>query len=320
VLLIVWFIPPFADLVRAISPVSENLTGIDKLAADTPRQVANAHTLFNVGIAFAFLPFAGLFARFCEWIVPDRPLAPDAVFEPRYLEDKLLSTPVLALDSARREIGHAGGFVQQMLDAILPAVTSGTKESLRSIADTDEKVDVLHGHVAAYLGRIGQQQLSDSQTRELSGLIAAVNDLESMGDLIETDLVDIGLKRIDTGVVVDESVRTTFDMIQREVAAVTGTALRAVVENDVNAAREVIGAKTRVNELIDEAALELTKLLTAADRKKIGVYAVEVAILDKLKRIYYYAKRMAKTVPESETEEPRIPERFGTEAPAGSGA
>ena len=72
VLLIVWFIPPFADLVRGVSPASEHLAGMDRLAADTPRQVANAHTLFNVGIAFLFLPFAGVFARFSEWVVPDR--------------------------------------------------------------------------------------------------------------------------------------------------------------------------------------------------------------------------------------------------------
>jgi phosphate:Na+ symporter len=320
VLLIIGFIPQFAELVRAISPSGSDLVGMERLAAETPRQIANAHTLFNVGIAFAFLPFAGLFARFCEWLVPDGALQPVPVFEPRYLEDKLLSTPVLALDSARREIGHAGGVVQEMLNAILPAVISGSKESLRSIADTDEKVDVLHGHVAAYLGRIGQEQLSTSQTRELSGLIAAVNDLESMGDLIETDLVDIGLKRIDTGATVDERVQKTFDEIQKEVAAITDTALRAVVENDVAAARTVIGAKTRINALIDNAALALTKLLASGDRKKVSVYAIEVAILDKLKRIYYYAKRMAKTVPEAETEEPREVERFGGETPVESRA
>ena len=32
------------------------LVGMDKLAAETPRQIANAHTMFNVGIAIVFLP------------------------------------------------------------------------------------------------------------------------------------------------------------------------------------------------------------------------------------------------------------------------
>ena len=123
VLLIVWFIPPFADLVRSISPASEHLTGMDRLAADTPRQVANAHTLFNVGIAFLFLPFAGVFARFCEWVVPDRPLTEaeelDARHEPKYLDDVLLDTPALALERAQLEIGRLGDRVSDMYEAFL---------------------------------------------------------------------------------------------------------------------------------------------------------------------------------------------------------
>ena len=75
VLLVVWFIEPFADLARMISPSAETLTGVDRLASEVPRQVANAHSIFNVGATIVFLPFAALVARFAEWVVPDRPLA-----------------------------------------------------------------------------------------------------------------------------------------------------------------------------------------------------------------------------------------------------
>jgi len=316
VLLIVGLIPPFAELVRMISPAAPELVGMERLAAETPRQIANAHTLFNVGIALGFLPFATLFARFCEWAVPDRPLPAQAVFEPRYLEEKLLTTPVLAIDSARREIGHAGGFVEEMFDAIIPAVGGGSKSSLREIAETDEKVDALHGHIAAYLGRIGQQELSTTQTRELSGLISATNDLESMGDLIETDLVDIGLKQIEIGLTLDSEVRGTFAEIHRDIAGLVHSALRAVVENDADAARNVIEAKGQVNASIEAAASELTKLLLSGDRQQLAVYTTEVGILDKLKRIYYYAKRIAKTVSDSEVPEPRESARFNHEPKA----
>ena len=99
----VWFIPYLAEFVRTISPVAGGLTGMDKLAAETPRQIANAHTTFNIFFALAFLPAAGLVARFCEWVVPDRPLVEPVVIQPRYLDKELLSTPALAIDRARRE-------------------------------------------------------------------------------------------------------------------------------------------------------------------------------------------------------------------------
>ena len=72
VIIIFPFIPYLADLVRDISPVAAaGVVGMEKLAVETPRQIANAHTIFNVGLAFTFLPFASWFARLCEWIVPD---------------------------------------------------------------------------------------------------------------------------------------------------------------------------------------------------------------------------------------------------------
>ena len=47
-----FWIPYFADIVRWISPVSD-AEGMEKLASETPRQIANAHTLFNVSVATA---------------------------------------------------------------------------------------------------------------------------------------------------------------------------------------------------------------------------------------------------------------------------
>jgi phosphate:Na+ symporter len=69
VLLLIGFIPEFAALVRWVSPAA---VGAD-LAAIAPRQIANAHTLFNVGIAMVFLPLIDLFVRLCYFLVPGKP-------------------------------------------------------------------------------------------------------------------------------------------------------------------------------------------------------------------------------------------------------
>ena len=124
VALIVAFIPYLADFVRWLSPVAaEGVTGVDKLAAETPRQIANAHTVFNVGIAVLFLPLAGLFARFCEFVVPDKPMEEVGIAQTKYLDDALLTTPALALDHTRMEIGHMGESVKAMISGMMPAIT-----------------------------------------------------------------------------------------------------------------------------------------------------------------------------------------------------
>src|SRR5437016_3067324 len=83
VVLVFPFIGPFTDVVA-------------RTAADPARQIANAHTLFNIGISLAFLPFTPWASRAVESLVPDAPEG-DSPFRARYLDERALETPALAL-------------------------------------------------------------------------------------------------------------------------------------------------------------------------------------------------------------------------------
>ena len=299
VLIIVGFIPLLADLVRSISPVAEaGLSGADKLAAETPRQIANAHTIFNVGLAFTFLPFSAQFARFCEWVVPDRPLAEQpAVVASRYLDDALLDTPSLALDRTRLEALHMGEYVEVMLRDVMPAIFAGDRAKLESVREGDEAVDRLHEETVAYLAKISRGELTDQQTRDFMKLMEAVNNLENMGDIIETDLVDLGNKLVDENVKMSDGTRQVLGDIHAAVSRSVQAAVLAVSQNSVESARIVTSMKDDMNRLIEAAEVHQATRLVAAEPGRIPAYTIEVEIIEKLKRIYYFAKRMAKTVP-----------------------
>jgi len=215
----------------------------------------------------------------------------------------LLETPSLALDRVRLEIGHIGGRVREMLGLILPAILSGDRTSLRAIARIDDDVDVLHGHVVTYLGQISRKVLTEGHTRGLVELMAAVNDLESIGDIIETDLVHLGNERISAGVSISSSTREVLSEVHRAVAAATQRAIGSVAENDPVAAREVIAMKAALGRLTETAAMHEIKRLVAEEPNRLAAYTIEMDIIEKLKRIYYLAKRMAKTVDAGSQEE-----------------
>ena len=295
VLLIVWFIPPFAELVRNISPAEPGLTGFDRLAAETPRQVANAHTIFNVGIAFLFLPLAPVFARFCEWVVPDRPMAEPTVVQPKYLDKELLTTPPLALDRARREVGRLGDRVDGMVDAALPAVTSGTEEDLHDLAELDSDIDILHGHIVEYLGRISLGELSSEESHEVMELLQVANHLEQIGDIIETNLVTIGQRRIEEGVVVSKA---TLEVIQRyfdEVSQAFKASVRSVREQDSKAARLVKRMKKDMAALAEETARYELGRLVADEPNRLQTFTREMEIIETLSRIYRMSRKIART-------------------------
>jgi len=301
VLIMVPFIGPFAEFVVYISPsVAEGVTDIDALAKVLPRQVANAHTLFNVGIAVFFLPFISQFARLIYWLVPDKPITEEKIIQPKFLSDMLFHTPSLALDAARHEVKRMGKRVDLMSSATIPAVLNGDKESLLAVRAMYEEVDVLHRHIVTYLAKVSQLHLNEHQTLKLTNIMAAVNDLDHIGDLMEINMVELGLKRIDLGFKISEPTQKVINTLHVVVSDALKAALRAVVDEDKDYATRVITMKEDISKLLKQAELHQAQRLVAVDSGKFEAYNVEVDIIEKLKRIYYHSKRIAKSVIELE--------------------
>ncbi|WP_242518817.1 Na/Pi cotransporter family protein [Halochromatium roseum] len=296
---LVWIglIPQLAEVVRLISPQHAGLTGAARLAAEVPRQIANAHTLFNVANTLIFIGFTGQFARLAEWLVRDRPLGEEElVVRAKYLDDELLATPSLALDRVRLEVLHMGERVQDMMGRIMPAILSGSRDTLRDIERMDDDVDTLHAQIIAYLSKISRLSLTQHQTAELIRLMEAVNDLENIGDVIETNLIVLGHERIQQGVSISQPTREVLTNFHVAVNRAVECAVQAVAQNNELAARSVTSMKQEISRIADSAAAHQAQRLVAEEPNRIPAYTLEIDIIEKLKRIYYFAKRMAKTV------------------------
>ncbi len=293
------FIGPFVKFVVSISPSpAEGLTGLQAAASVLPRQVANAHTIFNATCALVFLPFVTYFARIVYRLVPDKPLPEVEEIQPKYLSDMLFETPSLALDAARHEIKRMGKRVDLMNSAMMPAVLTGNKESLLAVREMYEEVDILHKHLVTYLAKVSQLKLNESQTNKFINLMTAVNNIDYVGDLIEVNMVDLGMRRVKKGFKISAATRKVLDTLHVVVSDALKAAVRAVVEDDKDFAYRVILMKDDVNRLVEKADLHQAQRLLSEDSGKFEAYSVEVDIIEKLKRIYYYSMQMAKTVVE----------------------
>ncbi len=295
---VVWigFIGYLASFVEMFSPASSGLEGVDRLAADTPRQIANAHTLFNVANTVIFLPFTGLLAKLVIRLVPDRPESADAVIQPRYLDGILLSTPALALDRVRMELRRMGERAARMLSEALPVALDGEVEDLKALQSRDEEIDVLHAAVITYLGQLAKENLDQSQTELHYDYLEAANNIESIADLIETNVVTAGMERIGVGFNVSAATHEKLTALHDRVREAVRLTFQALDAHNSAMAGEVIGAKGEINRLADEAEAHLARRLVADEPDRLSLYRFESELIEYLKRVYYFAKRIAKAV------------------------
>ncbi len=179
-LLIVWFIPPFAELIGKITPAGEELPG---------RMIANAHTVFNVLIAIVFLPFTNLFAKLIQRLIPYREEKHDAP-STWYIDHGMLHNPSLALDLARQEVMRMMEIAQRMTEDIIIPFMEKNCNVLKRIHDREKELNFLRDAVNKYLVQIIRQSITAHQVQEAYQMLYAIDEYEQIGDVLSVNLVD----------------------------------------------------------------------------------------------------------------------------------
>jgi len=299
VMIWVAFIPELARFVEWLSPTSPDLTGTAKLAAEVPRQIANAHTVFNVANTIIFLGFTTQFAKLASRLVPEKVVPVTKIIEPKYLDNELLITPSLALERVQMEIGHLGEITQDMLDKIRPAFLSGKPEELNNVAKLDDKADILHDEIMAYLNKLQKEELTEDQNDSLLRLLRISEDLERVGDIIETDLVDTGHEAMREDIASTETTRHAMKALYEAVKLSLAEAIQGIVKNDELASQQVIHMKKDIKHLVDEALEFQAVRVKLQEPDAMKIVRFEGEVIDALNRIYSLAKRIAKlNIPE----------------------
>lgn len=259
---------------------------------DVARQLANAHTVFNVSVALVMLPLLGYLVRWLDRRIPDppphaaRPLA-------SALDAGLLSTPALALSAARIELGRVCAGLAERVAPAAETAMSGNWTELNELTRADDEVDERYRSVVEYLTDVGQGDLSQRRTDELFLLLSLADDLESLGDVLEINLVTIGQRRLERSVELDEVATAHVRELADAVTTAVSTVARALLDDDVDAARDVVAMKPGINALLSRAFAAQAHRLVERGTSDLESFSIERDTLEALRRTYYFAKRAA---------------------------
>jgi len=294
VLIWVFFIPQFAGFVENISPSYPELAGTDRMAAEVPRQIANAHTLFNVVNTFLFIWFTVPLAKLVERLLPARPEPERIIVRPKFLDKELLGAPALALERARFEVGHLGEILLSMLKALPGAIDNpGVVDQVRK---DEDKIDILFEEIVEYLRKIHIKAMTPQESQAFVQLVGATDNLESVGDIIAIDLLKVVEEARIRGIRSTGTLTDIYQNLHTAVMKALEAAIRAVEKDDQQAAQDVLAFKDEVHRLVDQALRHQVGELTSAEPSSLEAFRLEMEAVDKFKRIYALAKRIAKGV------------------------
>jgi phosphate:Na+ symporter len=201
-------------------------------SSDLPRQIANAHTIFNVVVSLMLMPFVKQIAWMSKRLVPER--AKEA--KPRltaYIDEMQYSVPAVALTEAARELTHLGEAAAQMLEQACQALlTKDTHLARRVIAREDEFIDPVFKALVDFVNNLlMQEDLTPVQQKRCFQLKNLLMDIERIGDMAE-DIAGYAMERVANNLSFSPQAMEDMEKLWPQALLTYTTALKAFETSD----------------------------------------------------------------------------------------
>jgi phosphate:Na+ symporter len=298
VTLFIFWIPTFSKIVIYFT---QHFTG-----GDMPRQIANAHSIFNIALAFAFLPFTQYFSRIIFKILPEKP--EDSKMPITWkIDESVITTPSLALALARNEMLRMAKILNNMLvDIIKPFITNA---KLRDSTDPkmtflegmnlkESQIDFLDENIYEFLIKIARQKLSEAEINEVYGLMSIASHLESIGDIIHRNLVPLVDKKHALVSDFTKEGKEEILIYHQKVCKQISRLEEAIGGFNLFQARKIMKKVEIYLDLEAKYRIRHLERIRQKKQKSLETHEVHMELMDLLKQINVYTGNIAKLLTE----------------------
>ena len=265
------------------------------------RQIANVHTIFNIVSTILLLPCNKLIVKLAMRIVPDKEdeLEEDESRVIKYIDDRMIQTPPIALASTIKEVARMGEKARDSVDYAMEGILEASSEGIERCFKQEKSINQLQKTILNYLLKLSKAPLSEEDRETVDTLFNTVNDIERIGDHAE-NLAEIAQSAIDGQVSFSEQGQNEISDMYNKVIASYSYALESMVTSDVNLACKVIKMEEQVDIMEESCRVNhmrrLNNNLCSIDN---GIIYFE--ILANLERISDHAANIAEKVIQQKT-------------------
>ena len=188
--LFIWFVKPLAAFIQYISPKGPEIEVIS-------RQIANTHTFFNLVMTLIWVPLVGVMVKIVMRLIPDGEVKEVNAVQPKFLDNKLISQPTVALQMAVREVMNCGEQVGLMLKKAAEKIDSGDGASVEEFVKSREVTTELTGKITDYLAEMAAAGvMTEQQAARAAELQYVLIDIDRISELTKNVTVSMQTEKL----------------------------------------------------------------------------------------------------------------------------
>lgn len=204
---------------------------------DIPRQIAHAHTLFNLGNAMLLLPFVKLIVHASDKLIPSKNQREQVSF--LNLDKRMLETPGLALAQSGHELTVMADTVFNNYANAFQAFVHQDGKLAELVHIEESNVNRMQKEIEAYLVKLSQKQISEGQQKQVKRYLGICADIERIGDLAE-NIIKFEEYGEENEVYLSETAMEEIKVLHEKISFLSVKAVQALETNDTKLAAQIL--------------------------------------------------------------------------------
>ena len=146
-------------------------------------RVSVFHVVFNVATTCILLPFTKLLVKYSCLVIKEK-TAKEEILTLKYVDDRLLSTPPIALMQVKKEMDYMLGLVEENINLSFESMENSSLTHGDQIKANERIIDFTNGELTKFLIKLSVGS-SETDEKVIGSYFHVLNDLERIGDHAE---------------------------------------------------------------------------------------------------------------------------------------
>lgn len=233
IIVLLFFQTILAEQVKVLSP------------NDLPRQIANLHTVFNLGTGLLSVPFIKFFVMASDRLVPTKNREAQ---ETGNLDVRMLETPGLALAQAYNEVMNLAHMSKDSFQASFHCVAEEDDRILEYLQQNGDSILGAQKDIEVYLVKLAQKPITKEQHEMLNLLLGVTGDMERISDL-SINIAELAIYKRDNSIRFSEDAMSDMNQFYEKIDGILKDVLEAMEHQDKVLANSIVSAEIKIKNM-----------------------------------------------------------------------
>ncbi len=244
-------------------PVFFKIISEISLNGDLPRQIANAHTVFNLTTTIILLPFIPILAKICERLIPVQ----ESRIKYERLEKHLLDTPSIALTQTTSALRQMLLKSWKMIDCTLNLYNRNDEKNQLMEKQLDKReadIDERQQAITEYLSQLMLRPLTAQESEQIPMLLHCTNDVERIGD--HAEIIKATVERLQNdGLRFSPEAEKEYDTLHDTLAELADTTIKHLAKPSTMRKSEAEHLQEKIQSMLSRSEAEHFNRISSGD-------------------------------------------------------